>query len=168
MTEKLTGLALLDAAIEQIKDHPETWEQSDFRCETGLCVGGWVCALAGGTWMTDDLRGFSAWYLLAEPGDPEGSVLMSEGRTVVAAAARAERLIGAPHHFFAFDEDGDSRRNLFAGGNELEDILRIRDEIAAWFATQEPQRFCGCGDHHPHPEGATHCYVCDLPIRTGQ
>ena len=25
--------------------------------------------------------------------------------------------------------------------------------------------FCGCGDHHPHPEGATHCYVCELPVR---
>lgn len=138
-TTQLRGLALLDAAIAHIEANPQTWEQDDFRCGSGMCVGGWICELAGGAWLTPQANGILSWYLEAEPTDPPGTVrdVMLDGKRVPAVMAydRARRLIGAPAAFVDLDDDED-RRRLFDGGNDLGDIKAIRDEIAAWFESQ--------------------------------
>lgn len=119
----LRGLALLDAAIAQIEQHPETWRQSALRCETGMCVAGHGADLAGGRWATgrsDDFAG----YLLPEEDDPPGDVWdypFLDG-PLVAAWNRAKRLMGLT------DDQAD---DLFAIGNTLADIRLIRDELAA-------------------------------------
>lgn len=133
----LRGLALLDAAIAQI-EAGAPWNQDDFRCGSGMCVGGWMCELAGGTWISGPDDHMLSWFLVPEPGDYEVGVVATRemhGRRVpvVGAYARAERLLGVPARFTDLCS-GD--RVLFAGGNTLEDIREIRDDIAAWFESQ--------------------------------
>jgi len=122
------GLALLDEAIGQIESGKD-WNQGQWRCQTGMCVAGWVAQLAGGKWATraDD------WYsyaLIAEPEDQEGvitlepdGILPSYGRKVVGAMYRATRLLGP-------DLTEDDCGRLFAGDNGVDDIRAIRDGIA--------------------------------------
>lgn len=140
MTAPLRGLALLDAAIAHIEAHPETWFQQDYRCGSGMCVAGWVCELAGGTWLTADPDHRDSWYLVAEEADPGEAVFMIDGPDgrrvpVIPAGSRAEHLIGAPRRFTDL-MTGEEDESLFAGHNDLEDIKHIRDEIAAWFESQ--------------------------------
>jgi hypothetical protein len=44
---KLTGPELLRAAVNQIIEHPETWNQRSWHCGTSHCVAGWCNVLAG-------------------------------------------------------------------------------------------------------------------------
>lgn len=41
----IPGLAAL--VLEQITEHPETWVQDQWHCETGHCCAGWAVVLAG-------------------------------------------------------------------------------------------------------------------------
>lgn len=118
----LRGLALLDAVIEHIGGHPETWNQDDYRCGSGLCVAGLAAEMAGGRWAADPDDVAAAW-LLAEGDDPPGDVLpVGPHRRVVAARSRAIRLL---------EISSGTASNLFYGANSLDTIRRIRDEIAA-------------------------------------
>ncbi len=45
--ENITGKKLLAAAINQIIEHPETWNQQEWHCGTKHCLGGW-CQILGG------------------------------------------------------------------------------------------------------------------------
>lgn len=135
----LRGLALLDAAIAHI-EAGAAWNQDDFRCGSGMCVGGWICELAGGKWLTSDPDGPLAWYLVPEAEDYDIEIVTTRivddrltRAPAVAASARAERLLGAPARF---TDLCSGERTLFDGGNDLEDIKRIRNEIAAWFESQ--------------------------------
>lgn len=38
---------LLDQALTQIINHPDTWDQSDWFCGTKACLAGHICLLAG-------------------------------------------------------------------------------------------------------------------------
>lgn len=122
----LRGLALLDAAIDQIEKHPETWYQPRYRCKSGMCIAGWAAALSGGQWLYPADHDYAD-YLPAEPDDPDEIVeTLFDGARVVDAHDRAVRLIGLDDGFAGGDAD-----RLFAGGNDLADIKRIRDELAA-------------------------------------
>jgi hypothetical protein len=114
---ELRGLALLDAVIAQIEAHPETWRQGSYRCETGMCVAGWAAEMTGGQWLYADTEG-SADLLAAVPEDDPERV----EEDAIDAHYRAQRLFGIG----AFEAG-----HLFAGGNKLTDIRRIRDELAA-------------------------------------
>jgi len=117
----LRGLALLDAAIAQIEAHPETWHQEWYRCESGMCVAGWVAELAGGLWADTDDDG-----LYPEPDDPAEDIGTIEreddDRLLVGAFDRARRLT---------DISALDALRLFAASNDLDNIKVIRDQIAA-------------------------------------
>ncbi|RYZ17201.1 MAG: hypothetical protein EOO70_02595, partial [Myxococcaceae bacterium] len=65
----LRGLPLLDLVIAQIELTPQTWHQAEWRCESGMCVAGWVAHLAGGKWLTAASDEVSASYVAAERED---------------------------------------------------------------------------------------------------
>lgn len=126
----LRGLALLDAAIAHIEAHPETWDQEHYRCESGMCVAGWACELAGGQWVADAasrdgylLAADAADEYIIQPGAAgEYGIRSTLPCPVVAAADRAERLLGL---------SWGQRVELFASENTLADIKSIRGELAA-------------------------------------
>lgn len=122
---ELRGLPLLDLVISQIELSPDSWNQEEWRCETGMCVAGWTSHLAGGQWAYP-ADGAGASYLLSETDDVGDDVeVMARGtsreRTVIAASDRAMRLLGL---------DADTADALFRPGNTLTDIKDLRDGIA--------------------------------------
>jgi hypothetical protein len=137
----LRGLDLLDAAISQIEDHPETWHQGEWRCKSGMCLAGHIATLAGAEWLfsEDDLRlAVAAPYwqhremVAAEPGDEPwdlgDGVVVRKGIPVM---FRAQRLLGVSAEMAeALGDDGDER-NLFGWGNTLADIKAMRDALQA-------------------------------------
>jgi hypothetical protein len=44
---------LLTQAIEYIIDHPDKYDQSQWRCESTRCVAGWIAEFSGGTWYAN-------------------------------------------------------------------------------------------------------------------
>lgn len=126
-TTELRGLALLDAAIARTEAHPETWNQEDYRCETGMCVAGHACEIAGRKWATPASDPLWSDCLIAEDYDPRAltfPIRLGDAEVrVVTAADCAARLIG--HATIT------SAGCLFGAYNTLADIKRIRDEIAA-------------------------------------
>lgn len=111
------NIALLDAAIEQIELHPETWQQRHWRCETGMCVAGWIVTLAGDEWAS-------------APGLGAEEFVRVNGR-LVHAEIRAMKLLGISFSPALFDAE-----------NTLEDIKRFRDEMAEGYV----RAFCDLED----------------------
>jgi hypothetical protein len=122
-TTDLRGLDLLDAAIGHIEQHPETWDQGSYRCDSGMCLAGWIGELAGGEWIEPVGDRYSEW-MVAEPGDPEDYV---NGKAAIHVAERAERLIGRSRYIVVDDDECD----LFAGWNSLAEIKAMRDSLRA-------------------------------------
>ena len=48
MEPKLRGVELLRAAVNQVIQHPETWDQNSWHCGTKHCIAGWCEKLAFG------------------------------------------------------------------------------------------------------------------------
>jgi hypothetical protein len=122
MTAGLRGLDLLDAAIDQIEAHPETWVQGSYRCESGMCLAGWAVTLAGGKWLYPASQRSVREYLAPEPDDAPDDIC-DDG---VPAHFRAERLIG-----FRFVGGVTDDRDLFGAENTLDGIKALRDELRA-------------------------------------
>jgi hypothetical protein len=121
VTADLRGLDLLDAAIDHIEKHPETWDQTTWRCRTGMCLAGHIAILAGGRWAAA-----TGCHLVREPGEPADPYLSLES---VRVSCRAERLIGA--RILDGDEDDEDDRDLFDANNTLDDIKAMRDKLRA-------------------------------------
>jgi hypothetical protein len=122
------GLALLDEAIEQIELHSKAedngqWRQETYRCDSGMCLAGWVAQLAGGQWAFSAAHD-RAEQLIADSEDDPEEVDKFHGVPCVDAHYRAMRLL-APD---VTEEDCDT---LFEGWKELPDIHAARDQIAA-------------------------------------
>lgn len=85
---------VLDAAMDHIRTHPERHSQHAWRCETSMCLAGWVCELAGGQWAYPADSQESA-LLLAAPEDETFWIFTSDdGRDVIHAESRAVQLLG--------------------------------------------------------------------------
>lgn len=119
----LRGLDLLDAVIAQIEAHPETWSQSRYRCETGMCLAGWAAEMTGGQWLTGPASALAPLLLADDDDDPADTEDFPEddepfsGVLAIESHIRAQRLIGLTE---------DQAERLFAGGNTLPDIKLIR------------------------------------------
>jgi hypothetical protein len=120
----LRGLELLDAVIEHVTAHPETWNQQTWahqtKCGTAMCIAGHAVAAAGATlrFRTDGHAFYCKW-----PDDTAQRGI----RDVAEDLFDIERV-------HLLDEDGDDEWAsvlLFAPGNDLDDVKRVRDEIAA-------------------------------------
>lgn len=132
MTADLRGLDLLDAAIDHIEKHPETWNQRSYRCATGMCLAGWIAVLAGGQWATPPmtLPGHHLEHgecLTAEPDDP--AAVVADWGCETPHIHVAERLIDVSRYV---DNTGDDHeRDLFDGMNDLDEIKAMRDDLRA-------------------------------------
>jgi hypothetical protein len=129
VTTELRGLPLLDAAIDHIEKHPEEWDQSQWRCKTGMCLAGHIVILAGGKWAHPERP--ESFLLVQEPGERSD---IGDGK--VRASVRAERLLGAGARFpdcngNCDDGDGSECRDLFDSNNTLDDIKGMRNELYA-------------------------------------
>jgi hypothetical protein len=102
------NVALLKQTLAHIEAHPDEWQQTTYRCGTGMCFAGHAATLAGGAWMSsnplDD-------YMVAEDADDPIQVLDKE----IHVKHRAERVLGLAWH---------QADRLFAPGNDL-DLLRL-------------------------------------------
>jgi hypothetical protein len=118
------GLALLDEAIEQIELQAKAvdkgqWHQANYRCNSGMCVAGWVAQLAGGEWAAPASDSMNNDMLKAIPEDNPEEV----DSGMIHAHDRALILL-AP------DLTEDDCDVLFAGYNDLGDIREYRNQIA--------------------------------------
>lgn len=129
---KNRGLALLDEAIDQIEwqatSAKNQWHQESYRCDSGMCLAGWIAQLGGGQWA-HPASSTRADYLIAEPEDEEfhlysgekGIAWDSDNGRVTGAHERAARLA----ELTELDAD-----DLFDGSNTLADIKRLRAKLA--------------------------------------
>ena len=120
------NVKLLRKTLEHIKTHEDGWNQSDWRCESGMCFAGWAAQLAGGVWLNrHPANRYSDTYLLAKKADGTDSFKHNDFH-VVRASDRAQRVLGITN---------DQRCLLFASANSLEDlediVSRIEEATAA-------------------------------------
>jgi hypothetical protein len=136
----LRGLDLLDAAISQIEQHPETWHQGSWRCGAGMCLAGHIATLAGARWPypetnTTILPGPNVHerreVVAAEPEDDPSHVMFPDDFPVIPVVYRAERLLGFEASIGELLDDPDDDRDLFEGFNDLSDIRTMRDDLRA-------------------------------------
>ncbi len=125
-TASLRGFDLLDAVIEQITLHPETWKQYTYRCDTGMCVAGWAVELTGGRWASpagDVDNDAGSDYVLAEHDDHADVVFPTfDGLQVTTADERARRLLCLSEK---------QAEELFDSINRLPDILHFAERFKA-------------------------------------
>lgn len=111
----MPNVKLLRETLAHIEAEPEKWDQSVYRCETGMCFAGWAVTLDGGRWKTrPDEDGHA--LLVAEAEDDEISRKMGD----IHAADRAHRILGLT------DGQADA---LFEGDNTLDDLRAIVNAI---------------------------------------
>jgi hypothetical protein len=120
----MPNVALLRQTLTHIEANPQTWDQTTFRCNTGMCFAGWAAELEGGTWYTDASNPVLADYLVATPEDPADDVvrLVHNDARVILAADRAMRLLGLD--YFQAEE-------LFDGANTLDELRGYVDDLCA-------------------------------------
>lgn len=116
----MINVPLLTQTLAHIEANPSEWDQTWYRCDTGMCFAGWAAQLAGGKWHTSDPDLFDDLdsYLIAEPGDDPATTTLVDGSgvRVVFAPTRARRLLGL---------SSSQACELFASGNRLDDLRRI-------------------------------------------
>lgn len=119
MEDCVINVALLKEVKEAILAAPAAMtDMSEWRgqgrCGTVLCVAGWTCQQAGGTWITSNPDFWGAmYYLKPEPADDLRDIrlidLGSTRRRGVHAEARAIRLLGLTNRqaedLFHYDPD---------------------------------------------------------------
>lgn len=134
---RVVNIDLLDRALARIDANPEKWTQREWRCETGMCLAGWVAAVAGASWELPDTPDHD--YVL----DP----------------VTGESLHVSRYAQDALGVNGDQRHVLFRGMNERVELQAMRDVLAqdpdatfaqladaadvayrAWADAQGPQR----------------------------
>jgi hypothetical protein len=125
------NIELLEKTYAFIEAHPEHWQQTMWRCKTGMCFAGWAAELAGGKWLTGpasdegDGKNLLATedYLVPEPEEAEYTrTLFVKGDAVegMHVEDRAMRVLGI---------DNDDAEELFDGCNDLPDIRKAIDSI---------------------------------------
>lgn len=118
---KLRGLDLLDLAIHQIELTPTSWDQSEWRCGTGMCLAGWTATLAGGTWADSPTSSWAPYLEVDEDDDPNAIEELDPGHPVIHVRDRAQALLGL---------DTAEACELFNGYNDLTYIKKVRDWLA--------------------------------------
>jgi hypothetical protein len=121
---------LVQRVLAQIETHPETWKQSTWRCETGMCFAGWAVELTGRRWAfpTDPNTPFgtvNSCLVLAEPDDEDAWRHWKspiETIRVTSAGNVAARLLGL---------DEAEADTFFSAGNDLNQLRAyVRQYVA--------------------------------------
>ena len=111
---------LAHKVLDHITANPKTWNQEEWRCDSGMCYAGWAVTLsdAGLRWLNDD----TSWVILPE-GFPEVHYEWKEDGERRAQAVNVAEIL--------LDIDNLSARRLFRSVNTLEDLreyVRILEE----------------------------------------
>jgi hypothetical protein len=114
---------LLQRTLQHIEENPEEWDQTDYRCASGMCFAGWAVTLHGDTWASEIDAARDAW----EVAVPEEERSLFPGRFVY-APARAQQLLGL---------DSSTAKCLFDGGNDIETLRRIVGELCEQEAVEQ-------------------------------
>lgn len=116
---------LLVATLHHIEENPEEWEQSTWRCSSGMCFAGTAAVLAGGRWTNttandgvDDGDNL-LWSSPDEPGAAE-----QDGHWIIEVDRRACNILGLPYADTVLEP-------LFDPTNKLPDLRRIVGELVA-------------------------------------
>lgn len=110
------NVPLLRETLARIEANPAEWDQTSYRCDSGMCFAGWACDLSGGTWPFPPTSYSYAHYLDAVDGDPVDEVKVIDGRRVVVAQDRARRILGLRWAVAG---------RLFEADNDLVDLRRL-------------------------------------------
>lgn len=117
----MPNVKLLNRTLKQVEKHPETWDQTMWRCKTGMCFAGWAAQLSGGGWAFGPKSAYSD-QLLANGSDHPSEIHRIRGKDCVTAASRARRLLGITQY---------ESSQLFSAGNELEQVRQWVRELSA-------------------------------------
>jgi len=121
------NVALARKALKWINNHPQEWDQGNWRCQSGMCFAGIVDQIAGGQWAVQPPTGRMVdVYLVANQADEDAALRIRNfgEHRVVTAADRASRLLGI-YPLNPLDID------LYSAGNSLEDLERYVDAYEA-------------------------------------
>lgn len=136
---------LANRVLEQIEAHPETHNQDEWRCLTGMCFAGWTVQLGGGDrWLTDNTISEFSDLVVVPANTPHATAAadmldlyegvddetLAELESLLASTAseylmtvrvRAQQLLGL---------DTEDAWTLFHGGNTLADIKRAINQLS--------------------------------------
>lgn len=108
----MADIPAMRAVLAQIEAHPETWDQSTWRCQTGMCFAGWAAELS------PDIQWTLGADAVSDESYHDAEVTFDGCRTHVSFAA--ESVLGLSQ---------DQADLLFASGNTLDEIKTIVDAI---------------------------------------
>ena len=144
MSENTYDVVRLDKAIEQIRLHPETWKQGEWRCRTGMCLAGHIVEQNGDQWATGPEHRFGDMVLVPEgtPGSASAEDFQGQYRTVLPVIPKgmswmkAETRANSLLRLFG-------NHSLFASDNTLEEIMEYRDMMARGEFPQDEEYYDG-------------------------
>jgi hypothetical protein len=114
----IPNVPLLKATLEGVETHPETHDQTKYRCGTKYCFAGRALVLAGlDNWISEDPE--SDFYDMLHPL-PEERAEYDWGTPMVSPGRRAGRLLGLT---------GDQAHELFYAFNSVPKIREIVERI---------------------------------------
>jgi len=123
---------LLVTTWHVIKDNPETWNQSSWRCDTGYCVAGWIDTIAGGQWINEPIliAVGGTEYLAFDPAIDDDyhrrpKIMGIDGNYVITSAVSASHRAEMLLRDLADNTEGcyaSVLAQLFHQDNDLEDI----------------------------------------------
>lgn len=125
MTDKTVAQRRLAyAVLDQIEDHPETWNQRAWRCRTGMCFAGWAVQLSGGKWLEDHAEDFGNPELVVGNAEDDTDHLRTDwwggafhagddpAHYVITARHRAMRVLGLSYEAADQIFDGENTMSL--------------------------------------------------------
>lgn len=132
------NIELMERTLAHIEANPEHWQQTTWRCSTGMCFAGWAATLAGVEWVVPDpgkayeLDGNGnytyGWCTTGDVYVPSGMEVQSacefRGRLVASVEVVAKKVLGL---------NGWQARQLFCATNNLDALryyveeYRVRD-----------------------------------------
>jgi len=104
---------LADATIGAIEANPESHNQGDWRCETGMCFAGWAAVVNGAKWVYENP--------LDAPTAHDQGLVYNENGSEEHVSTYARRHLGLDLYHSDL---------LFWGGNTLEKIKEVVKDIA--------------------------------------
>ena len=115
-------IANLKAVLQQIEDHPETWNQGGWHCNTSHCVGGWAQVMSGKEEDSDYVVIHARkWLSLSET---EAKYLFNAYRTldqIRTFVKQAEDCVnGNEFPYYGYDRNGRDKNGLNRQGIDID------------------------------------------------
>jgi hypothetical protein len=116
---------LLRQTLNYIKEHPQEWNQKEWRCGTTYCFAGTAVKLDGGEFVSEDSP-----RVYARPEEFNPARWAYCGFPTIEIYSRAVNILGLT------DEQAD---NLFAPNNNLTDLEYKVNELIGTEVPEEPE-----------------------------